>query len=48
VIDVEVIDRNSLPQLLDEDGFFSIENTTGFLLGCIKALILRLEALEQA
>jgi hypothetical protein len=43
VIDVE----NSLPHLLDENGFMSPSSDVGFLLGCTKFLVLRLEKAED-
>jgi hypothetical protein len=46
-VEREVIDKSSLPHLLDKDGFYSSEATNGFLLGCIKALVNRVETLEK-
>jgi hypothetical protein len=45
-VEVEVIAKESLPFLLDEEGFYEAGAMSGFLLGCVKALVLRLEALE--
>lgn len=47
VDEVDVIDlEESLPFLLDEDGFKCPEKISGFLLGCVKQLVLRIEAME--
>jgi len=47
VDEVDVIDlEESLPFLLDTDGFKCPEKITGFLLGCVKQLVLRIEAME--
>lgn len=46
-VSIDVIDRESMSHLLDEDGLYAQEKVGGFLLGCIKALVLRLEALEK-
>jgi hypothetical protein len=45
----EVIDHNSLAFLKadSKEPFFDNGKTTGFLLGCVKALVQRVEALEQ-
>jgi hypothetical protein len=44
----EVVDHESLPFLKaeGEEPFFDLGKTNGFLLGCIKALVLRVEKLE--
>lgn len=36
----------SLEFLKNEEGFFTADNSVGFLLGCVKKLVLRLEKLE--
>jgi hypothetical protein len=46
-VELQVIDKSSLQHLLDKDGFYSSEATNGFLLGCIKALVNRIETLEK-
>jgi hypothetical protein len=38
VIKVDVIDKQSFPMLLDEDGFYAQEKVGGFLFGCAKSL----------
>jgi hypothetical protein len=43
----EVIDPESLSFLRDEAGFAEPAKDIGFLLGCIKALVMRLETLES-
>jgi hypothetical protein len=44
----EVVDHDSMPFLKaeGEEPFFDLGKTNGFLLGCIKALVLRVEKLE--
>jgi hypothetical protein len=44
-LEIDVIDPNSLPHLLDENGFHDPARDTGFLLGCVKQLIQRNETL---
>jgi hypothetical protein len=44
----EVIDPSSLSFLRDENGFADQSRDTGFLLGCIKALVNRVETLENS
>ncbi len=46
-VEVEVIDDESLTFLRTEEGFYESATSIGFLLGCVKALVLRLEKLEQ-
>jgi hypothetical protein len=46
-VDVEVVDiENSLPHLLDEDGFRDPARDVGFLLGCAKFSALKIDELE--
>lgn len=45
-VPIDVIDKDSMPQLLDEHGFYTTNRMSGFLLGCIKQLTLRLEKAE--
>jgi hypothetical protein len=45
--EVDVISRESLRFLEDQDGFYRSNDVTGYLLCCIKALVLRLEVLEN-
>ena len=47
IIQREVIDDSSLEFLQDEDGFYSPSSVNGFLLGCVKALVHRVEKLEK-
>ena len=44
---VDIISRESLKFLEDDDGFYRSYDVNGYLLCCIKALVLRLEALEK-
>jgi hypothetical protein len=43
----DVIDREQLKFLEAETGFYSPDKVNGYLLGCVKALVLRIEALEN-
>jgi hypothetical protein len=46
-VEVDVIDfEQSFPFLIDDHGFKDIADVNGFLLGCVKQLVLRVEALE--
>jgi hypothetical protein len=43
----DVIGREQLRFLEDGNGFYSPDRVNGYLLGCVKALVLRIEALEN-
>lgn len=46
-VEKEVIDYQSLPFLADDKGNWSLGDTCGFLLGCVKKLVLKVEELEK-
>jgi hypothetical protein len=47
-IDAEVIDDESLSFLKDENDFYESSRSIGFLLGCVKQLVQRIESLKSA
>lgn len=45
-IEREIIDKESFPFLLSENGLYNAADVVSFLFGCVKALVLRLEKAE--